>query len=119
MSLLNGQHNGDHLTLNVVVLVFVKHSLSLIFIKSLFNLTFLEVKLSGFDLVKHSLLFKKLLTKGLPAILVRLLFFMYTVQTTNVRWGNELSDYFRISNGVKQGGVLSAILYCFYVNDLF
>ena len=27
--------------------------------------------------------------------------------------------FFSLSNGVKQGGVLSAILYCFYCNDLF
>ena len=26
---------------------------------------------------------------------------------------------FKISNGVRQGAVLSPILYCFYMNDLF
>ena len=73
----------------------------------------------AFDLVRHSLLFRKLLEKGLPAIVIRILFFMYTVQKTNVKWGDKTSNYFSITNGVKQGGVLSAILYCFYMNGLF
>ena len=30
-----------------------------------------------------------------------------------------MSSWFTLANGVRQGGVISAILYCFYVNDLF
>ena len=37
----------------------------------------------------------------------------------NVKWGNEISDFFKIRNGVKQGAVLSAVLYCVYTNGLF
>ena len=73
----------------------------------------------AFDKVKHSLLFKKLLTKGLPEIYIRLLLIMYNKQIANVRWHNSLSQSFPISNGVKQGAVLSAILFCVYVNDLY
>ena len=73
----------------------------------------------AFDMVQHSLLFKKLLQSGLPPIVVRLLFFMYMNQKANVRWGGTVSKYFTMSNGVKQGAVLSAILYCFYTNSLF
>ena len=73
----------------------------------------------AFDMVKHSVLFKKLLDNGLPVIFIRLLIFMYKHQKANVRWGNDLSDSFGMTNGVKQGAVLSAILYCFYSNDLF
>ena len=73
----------------------------------------------AFDLVKHSLMFKKLLDAGLPAIFVRLLIFIYMNQFANVRWDGSYSSIFNLSNGVRQGAVLSAILYCFYVNDLF
>ena len=73
----------------------------------------------AFDMVQHSLLFKKLLQSGLPPIVIRLLFFMYMNQKANVRWGETVSKYFTMSNGVKQGAVLSAILYCFYTNSLF
>jgi len=32
--------------------------------------------------------------------------------------GGVLSDYFSAVNGVKQGGVLSYVLYCVYINDI-
>ena len=37
----------------------------------------------------------------------------------NVQWNNEYSRYFKIKNGVKQGAILSAVLYCVYTNGLF
>ena len=73
----------------------------------------------AFDLVKHSLLFKKLLSAGLSVIFVRLLLFIYMNQFANVRWNEEFSDFFSVKNGVRQGAILSGILYCFYTNDLF
>ena len=73
----------------------------------------------AFDLVKHSVLFKKLIQAGLPLIFVRLLLFIYMKQYANVKWNNSYSSMFSLSNGVRQGGVISAILYCFYGNMLF
>ena len=35
-----------------------------------------------------------------------------------VSWGNLLSQYFEITNGVKQGGVLSFILFNIYIDKL-
>ena len=55
----------------------------------------------AFDRVKHSLLFKKLVEKGLPGLYMRLLLVMYQEQTANVRWNNETSYNFPLSNGVK------------------
>ena len=43
---------------------------------------------------------------------------MYTYQTLCVRWNSKVSQAFSISNGVKQGGVISPILYCLYTDDL-
>ena len=73
----------------------------------------------AFDMVRHSLLFKKLVTAGLSVIFVRLLLFIYMNQFANVRWNGFFSDFFSIKNGVRQGAILSGILYCFYTNDLF
>ena len=35
-----------------------------------------------------------------------------------MRWGETMSDWFIIEAGVRQGGVLSPIFYCLYVDDL-
>ena len=64
------------------------------------------------------MLFRKLLEAGLPAIFIRLLIFIYTNQFANVSWDGSFSTIFNLTNGVRQGAVLSAILYCFYVNNL-
>ena len=73
----------------------------------------------AFDMVQHSLLFKKLLDVHLSPIFLRLIMMMYYMQYANVRWNGNISDSFPMGNGVKQGAVLSALLYCIYVNGLF
>ena len=73
----------------------------------------------AFDKVKHGLLFYKLLDRGVPEIFIRLLVCMYKKQLAYVRWNNSDSQQFPLRNGVKQGTVLSAILYCLYMNDLY
>ena len=44
---------------------------------------------------------------------------MYTNQSCYVKWGNEHSDSFNLSNGVKQGGVVSPLLFSCYIDNLF
>ena len=78
---------------------------------------FMDMK-KAFDLVKHSLLFKKLVERKMPAIFLRLLLYMYMHQSAKVKWNGSISDAFSILNGVKQGAVLSAILFCVYIDDL-
>ena len=35
-----------------------------------------------------------------------------------IKWGKANSDYFNVSNGVRQGGVLSSKLFAIYIDDL-
>ena len=39
-------------------------------------------------------------------------------QISRVSWGNHLSQYLELSNGVKQGGILSPILFNIYIDKL-
>ncbi len=65
-------------------------------------------------------LFSKLLNRNLSLVVVRLLLYnMYTNQSLKVRWGTITGDKFNVKNGVKQGGVLSPILFSAYMDDLF
>ena len=51
-------------------------------------------------------------------VVCRLLAFIYTHQCGAVRWGQTHSRYFNIENGVKQGGVLSPLLFTLYIDKL-
>ena len=72
----------------------------------------------AFDHVNHSLLFEKLLNKNLPPVIARLLLSWYSSQQLKVRWANSFSNCFHTTNCVRQGGVLSPILFTIYIDDL-
>ena len=72
----------------------------------------------GFDKVKHSVLFLKLMKRGAPAVLINLLCYWYSISYNCVRWENILSKPYRLLAGIRQGGVLSPVLFSVYVNDL-
>ena len=47
-----------------------------------------------------------------------MLIHIYTEQEAWVRWGSQKSSTFRITNGTRQGSVLSPALFCVYLDDL-
>ena len=63
------------------------------------------------DRINHETLLKKLVNRNVPAYIVRLLVFLYSNQQMFVKWGNVMSSVFTVSNGVRQGGVLSPYLF--------
>ena len=72
----------------------------------------------AFDRVNHYAWFDKLLTRGVPLHAFRIVIVWYTTQTMYVRWNNVISSGFGVSNGVRQGGILSPYICCVYMDDL-
>jgi len=79
--------------------------------------TFLDAS-KAFDRVNYCKLFRLLIKRSIPACIVRILVYLYTGSQVRVLWAGLTSDYFTVLNGVKQGGVISPILYCIYTDDL-
>ena len=71
-----------------------------------------------YDRVNHWTLFRKLLNRSIHILIVRMLMYWYTKQELCIRWGAEMSPYFTISNGVRQGGILPPSLFAVYMDDL-
>ena len=72
----------------------------------------------AFDKCRFDKLFTKLIEKGLPAIVVRVLIFMYEEQTGWVTLSGKQSTSFTITNGTRQGSVLSPVIFSVYLDDL-
>jgi len=49
---------------------------------------------------------------------VRLLKHWDKEQTMQIKWGKHFSEPFHVSNGVRQGGVLSPYMFAVYLDDL-
>ena len=73
---------------------------------------------ANFDRVNCCKLFRELLKREMSPLVLRLLLFMYTNQTLRVKWGSVMSESFTVMNGVKQGGVLSPVLFAVYTDGL-
>ena len=72
----------------------------------------------AFDMVDHGILFQKLINRGLPSPITRFLLSWYRTQKMRVWWESSYSDAFNVSNGVRQGSVLSPALFAVYLDGL-
>ena len=72
----------------------------------------------AFDKINHWILFTKMIKRSIPSVIVRIILFWYQTQTACIKWGQHTSSFFTISNGTRQGSVLSPRLFSMYVDDL-
>jgi len=81
------------------------------------NVALLDMS-KAFDRVNHAVLFHKLMNLGVPPTVLSLLMTWYSRSTAFVKWGISTSYTFALLAGVRQGGVLSPLLFCVYVDGI-
>jgi hypothetical protein len=72
----------------------------------------------AFDKVHYCKLFSLLLNRQIPSLIIRVLLNIYTGQRVRVLWNGIYSECFAVSNGVKQGGIISPILFSIYFDEV-
>lgn len=72
----------------------------------------------AFDLVRFDRLFDFTL-RDFPPTIKRFFHYWYSEQKLSVRWGQAESEQFGVSNGTKQGGIISPHFYAKYMDPLF
>ena len=73
---------------------------------------------SAFDVVRHTNLIRKLYHYRISTQSILLIDSLYRNATTKIKWKDQLSEEFKIEQGDRQGGTLSADLYKIYINQL-
>ena len=66
----------------------------------------------------HTGLFLKLMDRNVPKVFLDIIITWHTGLMCRVRWDGVFSDWFPITAGVRQGGVLSPDFYSIYVDEL-
>ena len=79
--------------------------------------TFLDAT-KALDRVDYVKIFILLVDRMVPPVSVRLLLNMYTTHVCRVSWNGVCSVPFSVLNGVKQGWVISPVLFCIYLDKL-
>ena len=72
----------------------------------------------AFDKICFDKLFQRLLDRRFPARYINLLINSYLDQVIRVKWGSSVSSNFKGVNGIRQGGVISPILFTVYIDSL-
>ena len=72
----------------------------------------------AFDGVSHNTRFNDLEKRDVPPISLQFLWSWYKDQSCTVKWNSYISDLFGVTNGVRQGGVLSPVLFTVYLDEL-
>jgi len=81
------------------------------------NLCALDIS-KAFDRMNHHGLFVKLMNRRIPTNLLLVLENWFQLGVTCVKWCNVVSDFFELTCGIRQGGVLSPYLFAVYIDSV-
>lgn len=73
----------------------------------------------AFDRVSYEKLFELLLDRQMCPHMLKMVWNLYKKNSLCVKWEDTFGRLFEMSNGVKQGGVLSPKLFTLYIDGLF
>lgn len=63
----------------------------------------------AFDFANHDTLMQKLIDCGISLVYVNMIYYWFSNQTVNVKYGSSVSSKWQMKNGVRNGGVLSSL----------
>ena len=72
----------------------------------------------AFDKLNHNILFHRLKDNNVISYIIHFLNYWYRNQRIYIKWGDNTSDSFPVSNGVRQGGIISPLLFNIYTNPM-
>ena len=72
----------------------------------------------AFERLTHDKLLDKLKEKSVPSYIINLINIMFLNSFVSVKYDDVISKKWNLKRGVRQGGVLSAFLFCVYIDDI-
>ena len=72
----------------------------------------------AFDTISHSGIFLKLMERDVPLCFLKLMIYLYLNMQSRCRWRDAYSEYFHVSTGTKQGGIISPLIFAMYMDEL-
>ena len=72
----------------------------------------------AFDKMNHYVLLVKLMDRKLPSEILNILEQWFSITVTCVKWNGCISQFFRLLAGVRQGGVLSPVLFAIFIDSV-
>ena len=101
----------DHLsTLTTIIETRKLHNLST-------YVAFIDFK-KAYDWINRELLFEKLQSIGISSKMLQAICSLYNNVQSCVRVNGNLTDWFEVNQGLKQGCILSPLLFNIFLNDL-